>query len=402
MPPIAFWFQSAQSWPAVMLAVAAASLLGTTALIVVQLRRQVHAAWAETGRIYQRASVRLEAVGDLLEGVLFETDAARTLTYTNQAFHALTGFRERDLRSGLSLHDLFEPEDRRHLLQELEVAPDIQEVRVRRFHLRRRDGAAVPVSLRLSAITERERLVGWRGLLAPLPEAGGGEPRAVEKVLADILRDVNQSPRAQHEAVLRRGLEAIGRLLGADRCYLYRTSGDGESLVSLHQWYATGVSPMTGDERLPGLASYPWTLTRLREDGALAVAEVQDLDATAVPERQRWLHLGITSLLAVPMSRGREIVGLVGCETLGRVRHWGPRDLQLLEAMAEICQRIVAVEAGESEEERLRARLERLERTVTRQQAELEQASRQLARLQAPAPPPGEADASDRSAAAET
>ena len=61
MPSAALWFQSPESWSAVLLALAASSLLGLAALFVVQLRRQVQAAWSETGRIYQRSSARFAA-----------------------------------------------------------------------------------------------------------------------------------------------------------------------------------------------------------------------------------------------------------------------------------------------------------------------------------------------------
>ena len=158
MPSAALWFQSPESWSAILLALAASSVLGLTALFVVQLRRQVQAAWTETGLIYQRSSARFAAVGDLVDGILFETDVSRTLTFTNQAFHSLTGFRERDLRSGLTLIDLFDPEERLRLQEDLETADDLQAVRVRDYNLQCRDGAVVPMRLRMAAITEQQQL----------------------------------------------------------------------------------------------------------------------------------------------------------------------------------------------------------------------------------------------------
>ncbi len=336
MLSLAYWFQSPEAWPALVLIGAAGSVLGLSGVVMVQLRRQVQAAWAETGRIYQRSSDRIAGVGDLFDGTLFETDVSRTLTYTNQAFHALTGFRERDLRSGLTLNDLFDADERRRLLEDLETTPDNNEVRVRSFQLRRRDGLAVPVSLRLSAIRDHQRVVGWRGLLAPLSDAEPTSPE-IEKILGDILHEFNTAPFAEHEGVLARGLSEIGRRLGADRCYHYHTPREGENLVGQRQWYAPGVSPMSGDERLPGLVSYPWSLTRLTEDGALVIADVHGLDPAEVPERSRWLRQGITSLLVVPLLEDGEIVGVLGCETLGHARQWGLRDRQLLETMAEVC-----------------------------------------------------------------
>ena len=342
------------TWPTFLLVGASGSLVALTALFIVQFRRQTRAAWAETGRVYQDATARFLAMGDLVDEILFETDASRTLTYTNKAFRAFTGYRETDLRSGLCLADLFDPAERDHLQEDLEASPGGDEVRVRPYQLRCRDGAVMPVSLRLTPITGTGRLVGWRGVAEPAAPrtdvvASGRPARAVEEILGRILRDFNDAPGDRASAAITRALGDIGDALGADRCYHYETSADGGSLLSCHQWYAPDVSPMTGDERLPGLDRYPWTMARLREDGAVAVTDINRLDAQDIPELGRWRRQGIGSLLVVPMHEGRELVGIIGCETLGRTRAWGPRDRQMLEAMAEICQRARTVSRTERE-----------------------------------------------------
>lgn len=305
------------------------TLFALTALFMVQMRRQVEAAWSETGRIYQRSTARFTAVGDLLDQVLFETDASRTLIYTNRAFHDLTGFHQRDLQSGLALGDVLRLDDDADL-------GDPGAVVVNRSEICCRDGARIPVAVRLSAIVDRDRIAGWRGLLEPLPV----DDLPVESVLGDILKDFNTCSTAGIPEALERGLSVIGRHLRADRCYHYAASQDGINLVSFSQWYAPDVSPMSGDEVLPGLGRYRWTAQRLRDDGVVLVNDVADLDSAQIPESERWRKQGITSLLVVPLRRGGQLVGIVGCETLGRVRHWTLRDRQLLEAMAQICERV--------------------------------------------------------------
>lgn len=302
------------------------TLFSLTALFVVQMRRQVQAAWTETGRVYQRSTARMTAVGDLLDQVLFETDASQTLIYTNRAFHDLTGFQQRDLQGGLTLGDLLQIE---HLEDPGAMLTDRSEICCR-------DGARIPVAVRLSAIRERDRIAGWRGLLEPLPV----EDVPVEAVLGDILKDFNNCTTPGLPAALERGLGVIGRHLRADRCYHYAASQDGSNLVSFSQWYAPGVSPMSGDQTLPGLERYRWTTQRLEADGAVMIDDVGDLDPAQIPECGRWREQGITSLLVVPLRRDGDLVGIVGCESLGRVRRWRQRDRQLLEAMAQICERV--------------------------------------------------------------
>ncbi|GEM_PF-2437431 len=302
------------SWPVAALA-AAGSALAVSGLLILRLRRQVRAAWTETGRIYQRSTARLDAVGDLLDGVLFEANASLVVTYTNRAFQVLTGYRDRDLHCGLTLGDLVAPEDRTRLLQDLDRAGAGSGVRVHSYWLRCRDGATVPASLRLAASLERGRVAGWRGFFAPDPDAAAVSPDEIELVVSG-------------------GLAEIGRQLRADRCYHYESSADRTSLVSVRQWYAEGVSPLAGDQTLPALAQFPWLVARLRDEGAILVPDLRTLSAADVPELARWLDQGIASLMVVPVRRRGEVVGLLGCETLGRARSWGRRDRLILEAMA--------------------------------------------------------------------
>ncbi len=360
MSPAAFWFQSPSSWPAVLVLLAACSLMGLTALFMVQLRRQVCAAWTETGRIHARSTARIDAVGDLLDDILFETDRSRTLVFTNHAFHRLTGYRDRDLHGGLTLADLFEPDERARLLAEL--APDRRRPGPTEgtYHLRCRDGSRVPVALRLSPITERDELQGWRGLLESIaePDAAHDAPPAgaVERVLGDILRDFKQAPPHEHEAALLRGLAAIGGHLGVDRCYFYTCSEDGASLDSRLQWYGPDVSPLEDDARLPGLDEFPWTRDRFATDGVVIVHDLAALDPHEVPERSRWRQQGITSLIGVALRERGAVTGVLGCETLGRVRPWNPRDRHLLETLAEICQQALHHDRTERHLEQANAR----------------------------------------------
>lgn len=334
-----FSLQPPVSWPPLVLLGLGLSAVGAAALMVHQLRRQVQAAWAETGRVYQRSTARFTAVGDLLEDALLETDATRTITYTNRAFHDLTGYRHRDLQAGLRLADMFDLAGEGGLQEDLATLREPGSVRVRRALVCRRDGARMPVTLRLSPVCEQDRVVGWRCLLETRADDADA-PLPVDTVLGDILRDVGNCGADQLQGALARGLEAIGRNLGADRCYHYASSPEGGGLRSLCQWYAPGVSPMSGDDLLPALEQFPWARERLREDGVLLVPDVERLDAHDVPERERWRRQGITSLLVVPLRHQRDIVGILGCETLGHARPWSPRDRQLVEAMAQICQRI--------------------------------------------------------------
>lgn len=302
---------------------------------VLQLRRQVQAAWAETGRVHQQSTARFVAVGDLIDDVLLETDDHHAITYTNRAFHDLTGFRLRDLRGGLSLTDVLDVDD--HLQEVLTRTDDSQAVRVHRSSVRCRDGTRRPVSVRMTAIAEQDRVTGWRCLLEPTEETA---TPTVEGLLNDILRDFNSTPRDDHLGAVHRALALVGRHLQVDRCYHYAVSEDGLSLESFSQWYAPGVSAMSGDRMLPPLTEFPWALARLREDGGLAINDISELPAEMVPEAARWRAQGLTGLLVAPLRRGNDIVGIFGCETLGRARQWETSDRQLVESMALICQRV--------------------------------------------------------------
>ncbi|MDY0109634.1 MAG: GAF domain-containing protein [Candidatus Krumholzibacteria bacterium] len=251
---------------------------------------------------------------------------------------------------------------------------------------------------------------------------------ATETVLGRILRDVRETRAEDHETTLVRCLAEVGSLLDVDRCYYHPFAEESRGRSGHCGWCAPGAPPMSGNEWSLGCARASWLQTRLRDEGALVIADLRSVEPGDVPERERWLRQGLTSLLVVPTREHGELAGLIGCETLGRVRRWNAHDRRVLETVADLCQfvrhrkatldqlaqaneraaslaevmaepvamvdssgRVVVwnaalaklggisgATAAKREESRMRAHAERLERAVASQQAELEQAQRQL------------------------
>jgi len=339
MSPAVFWTQFSLTGTTLAIFAATGSMIAVATFLVITLRRQVQAAWAETGRIFQDSSARVDAVGDLMTAAYFETDDSQTLTFANRSFFQVSGYRRRDMHSGLNLATLIADNHQAPMMDDLHNLRQPDDVLVRDVDLVLHDDRHLPMSIRLSSIIDHNQVVGWRGLLEQRPEAEEDLSHLDDQVLGDILRDYNETAAEERDRAMDRSLARIGKHLGVERCYEYVQSRDRSRLLSIRQWYAPGVSPISDDEILPGFIQFPWTLSRLRDHGILKIENVADLPPAEVPERSRWLDQGITSILVVALTTGGEVTGFIGCETLGHAKHWGLRDRRLIEALAGLSRR---------------------------------------------------------------
>lgn len=311
-----------------------------------RLRRELDDARGEVARVWGRGLARFTESADLLPDILVELDATQVLTFTNRAFARLGGYSDHDLRAGMTLADALVPEQRPRLQRVLEEARGGQPACAHSFHLRRRDGSALPVALHLRPVMQEGRFAGWRGLLRDLQEnqrdldRPRASYRAAEAVIRAIMKDFARTPAEQYDEVVGRALASAGAYLGVDRGFLYRASPTGDRFAACHLWYAEGVTPLAGDQEAPPLSTYPWAGDSFRRGRSLRVPDVSRLPAEAAAERQAWLSQGVSALMAVPLRDGERMTGFLGCEVFGEPRQWDERDLDVLETIAEICQQM--------------------------------------------------------------
>ncbi len=124
------------------------------------------------------------------------------------------------------------------------------------------------------------------------------------------------------DAAIDRALAASGRLLGADRAYLFQFSDDGSTMSNTHEWCAPGiVAYRTLVQEMP-VAQAPWWVEQIRSSGLIVVPEVSALPPQAALERTQFEAQQIRSLFAVSLQRGGRTFGFLGFDAVHSAREW--------------------------------------------------------------------------------
>jgi signal transduction histidine kinase len=182
---------------------------------------------------------------------------------------------------------------------------------------------------------------------APLTDASG----QIDSVIT-ILADVSEQRRTEvvtglsttfanvavdliDEAV-KDSLRIIGEFARVDRAYIFRITSDDAGMSNTHEWCAPGVEPQI--EALQGmpLDLFPWWTKRMKAHEVIMVPDVHALPPEAAAEKENLLAQDIQSVLAVPMTSGASLVGLVGFDSVRTKRTWTEADVTLLRIASEI------------------------------------------------------------------
>jgi PAS domain S-box-containing protein len=161
------------------------------------------------------------------------------------------------------------------------------------------------------------------------------------------------------DAAINETLEGMGRLVGADRSYLFRFSPDVETADNTHEWCAEGIEPQI--ERLQGVpcSVKPWWMRHCEKGENIIIRRVADLPPEAANERAMLEAQDIQSLAAVPLKHGSRLYGFLGFDAVRCERSWDEDDIRLLKVVGEILVqtmlRLASEEALHESEQRFRA-----------------------------------------------
>ncbi|MDM8550985.1 PAS domain S-box protein [Desulfobacterales bacterium HSG2] len=157
---------------------------------------------------------------------------------------------------------------------------------------------------------------------------------AMEEVVGTISTlFINVTPaEADHE--INNALEAVGKLVGADSCYILLFSENGTLIDRLYEWRSEGVE---SQEEIRGLSpgSFRWSMEKLRQLRIIHVPKVAGLPSEAGNEKKLCRMLGIQSVVAVPIVLSRVAVGFLGFSSVHTEKKWSEEDLTLLRPLGE-------------------------------------------------------------------
>lgn len=140
----------------------------------------------------------------------------------------------------------------------------------------------------------------------------------------------------EFETAILASLEDMGKATSADRAYIFLLSDDGITMSNTHEWVKTGVSREKENLQNLPVASFPWSLSRIRQGKTVHVEDVLLLGEEASAEREILQAQNIKSLLIFPMESRGELLGFMGLDNVEEARKWCREHFELLKICAKI------------------------------------------------------------------
>jgi formate hydrogenlyase transcriptional activator len=197
-----------------------------------------------------------------------------------------------------------------------------------------------------------------------------------EQLLTDLsAKLINQSP-DKFDSVIDDSLKSLLETLGHDRSSLAQFSQDkGHALVT-HACAVPGVEPFPVGVFADDVV--PWIIGQVRSGKTLFLKCLpDDLPPAAQKERKLAIAKGVKSTVAIPLTVGGSVLGIISFSFLRRQCEWSPEVVSRLQMIAEIFANALArkrsdeeIRAALAENVQLRDRLER-ENVYLREQVTL-------------------------------
>jgi PAS domain S-box-containing protein len=134
---------------------------------------------------------------------------------------------------------------------------------------------------------------------------------------------------------IHRALQLFGERLEADRACLFQLAGDREAFTSTHEWCASTLPKGAHKLRTLSADALPWWMDRLHREGHISLPDISAVPGEARAEQCMLGTCGIVSLVAVGISYGDRLRGVVCFEFRRVPTSVRPATLSVLRLLAD-------------------------------------------------------------------
>lgn len=178
----------------------------------------------------------------------------------------------------------------------------------------------------------------------------------IQHALMLLATDFVNVPLEQQDLAIQESLETIGKLIHADRAYLFAYDFEQGVMSNTHEWCEEGISPEIANlQSVPIVLTPDWVAAHQRGE-EIHIPDVKMLPAES-HLRQILEPQGIHSLVTLPLIQGSACLGFVGFDAVREKRIWREEEVALLQVLAELYTHFEARLASEREMRELQKRL---------------------------------------------
>ena len=157
----------------------------------------------------------------------------------------------------------------------------------------------------------------------------------IQRALMCLATEFVNVPLERQDKAINQSLETMGRLIHADRAYLFSYDFEAGVMCNTHEWCQEGITP-----EIANLQSVPTELFKGWVTSHQAGECIRIPSVEALPkESDLWQILapqGIRSLITLPLMRDGVCFGFVGFDAVQHEHHWKEDEIALLQVLAEL------------------------------------------------------------------
>ena len=157
----------------------------------------------------------------------------------------------------------------------------------------------------------------------------------IQQTLMNLATHLINVPLDQQDAAIERSLMTMGKLIQADRAYLFRYDTDRGTMSNTHEWCAGGIAPEIANLQDIPLSAMPVWVAAHQRGETIHIPSVAALPA-ADPVRPVLEAQCIRSLITLPLMQGSACLGFVGFDAVREDRLWRKEEEALLHVLAEL------------------------------------------------------------------
>ena len=176
----------------------------------------------------------------------------------------------------------------------------------------------------------------------------------MQRLVVMIVNDLLAADDATLDCRIDAALRHLGAVTGTDRTYVFQFR-DEVYMDNTHEWCADGIAPMRSMLQDLQLAMAPHWWVTMRAEGCYVLADPEDEPDEDV--RDLLIRQGVRSLLAVPLMRGKELVGFVGHDAVRAHRRHSTAEIELVRSVSNVIGTVLHRRAIETESQRTRRAL---------------------------------------------
>lgn len=157
----------------------------------------------------------------------------------------------------------------------------------------------------------------------------------IQHHLMKMATEFVNTPVSRHVVAINEALALIGKLILADRAYMFKYDFENRLMHNTYEWCADGIAP-----EIENLRNVPMDLFPDWVSSHAAGEETHVPDVQALPAEDNLRNAlepqGIRSLITLPMTHGEECLGFVGFDAVNAKTNWSVEERGLLRVLAEM------------------------------------------------------------------